>query len=903
MLPTTLRIDNLDNRDLANVPISFGHVFRKGDVPRGHRLRLEMGDGSLLPIQVDQRASWPDGSLRFCAISTQLPQLPARRAAPVRLSAEPGDVDGGTCRSLDEVRAAMGAFRIDLADLRSHDGQVQGSGNWVAKLSDALDAGAPFPVRCGPLAAEWRIWSRFRDTRGGAEHPHLTACWYVRVWTRAGASIRSAPGQVEWIAKVENGWFRVPGLKTLVYTATVRNGETAVMSFGRQAVVRPLATGRDGEARRFEARGHGFTGNETVQVASTGTLPQGLAAETVYYLRVLDADTISLHRTGADAQTNANARSGLPVTGIGSGDMTVRSVLQHGGHSGWFACDGDGRMNWLGGERPRVHVRFDRAYWRASRMLPPFELLDATPAEAPEWSPGKQTVKDKEPPSRPYRPLGVSHVYIGFNEPGDKSQIGMLPSWAAKAFLSQRVSWATMARQAACVLASGPIHVRNEVVRLLTPPTVLATSYEKDGLGKPAPGWRYHPAAGVERNSFAPVAREGGMGQWTGSYQSSWDASHLPALAYYTVLTEANRYLLDEQIAIAAHVAQIAALRTTALGGNRAWHGCAIREDSNSRAGGWALRELSYATAVCPDEDPMRRYLGDILQTNFDYALAAIEDRDAVDPGFKAAGKFLFHNKVAHDQLWMTAFILMGASIAWCQHEQPAAKRFMDHLTVQMQAVMGGCDAFVTTNSHLFRKHTDGRDFSSNPLRAADDIVFNIMGNCSFAADGSNRVVRTPRKKGQYGVQVGHDFWPLAAGTKVVFNTSYPSNKGRPPAPVSLDETYYVVNPNSDGVTFQISRQPGGPPVVWGNAPQGKPGAVVTHWRPVACPSPTPGNTDENWHKAFIGYHTLATSAICLAVAAGQTALAPIAQAMRQRNGDLNYAANPKYAIALGFDA
>jgi len=70
----------------------------------------------------------------------------------------------------------------------------------------------------------------------------------------------------------------------------------------------------------FTANGHGLAnGVGPVVLASSGTLPAGLAANTWYWVRVLDADTFSL------ALSLENIRKGVYVstTGAGTGNHTL----------------------------------------------------------------------------------------------------------------------------------------------------------------------------------------------------------------------------------------------------------------------------------------------------------------------------------------------------------------------------------------------------------------------------------------------------------------------------------------------------------------------------------------------------------------------------------------------------
>src|SRR4051812_31709205 len=67
------------------LPVTFGQVFKIGDVPRQAHLTAEDGQGKRLPLQMDESATYPDGSLRFAVLSTSLPHMAANETRLVSL--------------------------------------------------------------------------------------------------------------------------------------------------------------------------------------------------------------------------------------------------------------------------------------------------------------------------------------------------------------------------------------------------------------------------------------------------------------------------------------------------------------------------------------------------------------------------------------------------------------------------------------------------------------------------------------------------------------------------------------------------------------------------------------------------------------------------------------------------
>lgn len=73
----------------------------------------------------------------------------------------------------------------------------------------------------------------------------------------------------------------------------------------------------DAGTNQLTATGHGLVSGAHVCVESAGTLPAGLAEYTNYYVRVVDANTLTLHPTPGDAAANTNIVD-IGDTGTGS---------------------------------------------------------------------------------------------------------------------------------------------------------------------------------------------------------------------------------------------------------------------------------------------------------------------------------------------------------------------------------------------------------------------------------------------------------------------------------------------------------------------------------------------------------------------------------------------------------
>src|ERR1700731_2000100 len=62
-VPATYKVRNFGTRE-SNVAVTFGSVFLRGDVPRGFGVAASDREGKAIPVQLDPKATHPDGSLR-----------------------------------------------------------------------------------------------------------------------------------------------------------------------------------------------------------------------------------------------------------------------------------------------------------------------------------------------------------------------------------------------------------------------------------------------------------------------------------------------------------------------------------------------------------------------------------------------------------------------------------------------------------------------------------------------------------------------------------------------------------------------------------------------------------------------------------------------------------------------
>ncbi len=209
---TTLTIYNDSGQSLSNAPVTFGQVFKPGDVAAGASLEARLGTGAAVPLQIDKKSSYADGSLKFAVLTARLDGVAA-----------------GATQSLILANAASGAAGtpVSLSALlaTSFDAVVNLniSGTVYSASARTLLGAQPQAWLQGPLVSEWLVRGPLR-TAGGQAHPHLEALFAVRAY--AGNPIN----RVRVDVTIENGKTFATGVGTFTYDASIVVGGSTVFT-------------------------------------------------------------------------------------------------------------------------------------------------------------------------------------------------------------------------------------------------------------------------------------------------------------------------------------------------------------------------------------------------------------------------------------------------------------------------------------------------------------------------------------------------------------------------------------------------------------------------------------------------------------------------------------------------
>ncbi|MDE2181838.1 MAG: hypothetical protein KGJ78_02325 [Alphaproteobacteria bacterium] len=195
----TYVLENQNSSVERDVPVTFGAIFARGDVPAGTSIAAIDRAGHAIPMQVDVKAHHGDGSLRHAVLTLDVPRLTDHDFAVEIVHGEPA---AGAPVPLDTVPANFDMV-VDL---------TEGGNHLKASARDLIAHAKPETWLSGPLVGEWWFAGPLRDAAGRPD-PHLS----VRFGIRSYGKDRAVRVEVD----VENTWTWIADPRTRKYDATI----------------------------------------------------------------------------------------------------------------------------------------------------------------------------------------------------------------------------------------------------------------------------------------------------------------------------------------------------------------------------------------------------------------------------------------------------------------------------------------------------------------------------------------------------------------------------------------------------------------------------------------------------------------------------------------------------------
>ncbi|MGN6790218.1 MAG: hypothetical protein ACTHJP_11920, partial [Rhodanobacteraceae bacterium] len=222
----TDKVISESSRTQPEVPFTFGQVFKTGDVPRGASLTATL-DGHPVELQVDPKATNPDGSLRHAVLTVMVPSLPGRAELPLAISFEAGAPDKAAPITLAQVLATG---YDATASLNIGGTKYSISARKLLQAASTAHACKAWDAACnvwlaGPLASEWVVNGPVAAA-DGTTNRNLKIYFAVRAY--AGAT-PSTIGPIRTDIIVENTDAFAPQAQPQ-YIATLTSGSASYTS-------------------------------------------------------------------------------------------------------------------------------------------------------------------------------------------------------------------------------------------------------------------------------------------------------------------------------------------------------------------------------------------------------------------------------------------------------------------------------------------------------------------------------------------------------------------------------------------------------------------------------------------------------------------------------------------------
>jgi hypothetical protein len=206
---TSVRIDSTATASQSNVPITFGQVFAAGALQPAEGISGMLSNGTVVPLQVEAKATHSDGSVRHAIVSMVLPAMTAGQSLSMNLVKTGAPTASGS--------AVTPAALLD-AGFTAAASITLGGVQYSASADALLRSGAYTTWLSGPIAGEWIVAAPLKSA-SGVEHPHLTARFAIRSYT--------GQSKAKVDVTIENNWAYEPDPQNFTYDAQLLVGGNA----------------------------------------------------------------------------------------------------------------------------------------------------------------------------------------------------------------------------------------------------------------------------------------------------------------------------------------------------------------------------------------------------------------------------------------------------------------------------------------------------------------------------------------------------------------------------------------------------------------------------------------------------------------------------------------------------
>lgn len=744
-LSADLTVVNDGGSTIGNGYARWAPFFADGDIAAGTDVIVKDNSGNVLPHSVGLRTFWPSGTLRQEEILVcKIPSTAAGGSQTLQLWSG-GTVPSASARSLTEVYNQQFSTSFPIsAGITDTDGR---SGTYVTTLANDANNIEKYKYLSGGCGEEWRFLLHL--TKSGTADGQLEQYVYL---TALDDGLGNAAGFFEFDRTTQPWYNHDTPAKAIVafdqptWSVNPGGGGTVTTNFAALPAVKTFtASGANITLAGALPNPYYFGESSGLQVlpgylTTTGTLPTGLSANTLYSSMTNSGRTSMV----VSLSTRVNGTgAGITTSSAGTGTHTFHPVYVSVTFGGINNVRADSQSNFFQGTGslaadPRLRVKVNQTYLVASKNVLPYCLPGSTcngtalgtirtycAIQFPEFCNGSM------PFDYNYASIGVLNQNRGAT--GD-SDVGWLSTYDVRHFITQSKSDDTVIRQIGLAEVHNSYNMRDFTTRQYINP--MNTTY----TGMPAPSTLQQSIRLGTYACFAgspcPTFPDATTVPLTFSAN---DASHIPEMGGYAYWVTGESYYADmiAEQAIGSLMAENSSLSGCGALGCRAprypvqAYGLVTAYMGQERAGAWILRNLTIAglslPLTMPDGSAFGQMIQDILAANYSWvANQQIPNLGSypVSTGFQMQSAFG-----------------AGPSIVTISQIVPFSRRYMTLTALWGVQAFANADAItwmknrVTDLDHFCRVAGTGFSCYGNAIHNSPDFTNNFIGTVPISSD------------------------------------------------------------------------------------------------------------------------------------------------------------------------
>jgi hypothetical protein len=406
-----------------------------------------------------------------------------------------------------------------------------------------------------------------------------------------------------------------------------------------------------------------------------------------------------------------------------------KPALTHLHHARWR------KVFWWGAEGPQVHVKHNTAYLIGTRALPNYDQTLIIPESALAALKSRWTGAITEP-------MAVGLAMPGMPTTGGRDDIGLLPAWAAQYLLSMDKRAKEVTTGTADLAGSWSAHYRDRNTdRPISPidyPYMTILGIPNDTYNPATKKFEKFPTCATTTACTSP---------------NTHDVPHQPSFAYLPYLVTGDHYYLEEL--------QFWAMYNgfSSNPGYRQFSKGLFQSDQ-VRGQAWALRTLSEAAYISPDNDRLKSHFTSMLKDNLDwYNNAYTNNASANVLGFIANGYAVVYENGTGLAPWMDDFFTSAvghaAELGFTQAEP--LLRWKAKFPIQRMIGAGACWIDGAIYAMIVKNAVTGQMFTTieEAYRASHTAGFNALA-CNSPAMAASLGLKLGEMTGYSALPAGY---------------------------------------------------------------------------------------------------------------------------------------------------